>query len=648
MEYAPQGTLRDRHPKGERIPLPTIVSYVDQLASALKFAHDHRIIHRDIKPKNILVHADGTLLVSDFGIAKLLEQSVFLSVQTQVGSPPYMAPEQHKGYPCFASDQYALAVIVYEWICGTRPFQGSREWLAVQHVNTPPPKLRDQLPGLPEAVEHVVLKALAKAPEDRFESIQAFADALREAVEPPPNTIVLSTPIEASKTAPLSSPQQASQVEVASLEPAVQAADSPVSRQPLGTNGSLPTTGWFSPHGQNNLRLTAPNRNKRRILIVALVILVLLVISGVVFRNMFTPIPLATITITPTSQTVQDTYLMQSVNGDSDIATRLVGVRQLTSTKTDTKSVAMTHTQQDAKSATGEITFYNATINVYTVPANTMFQVGNLQIVTDETAVIPAANPPQIGQKAVPAHAVQPGVAGNIAALAISVNPCCGSPSVAAQNKSAFTGGADAVDVNVLKSADVNGVTTADQDILKTAAQNDIQGQKKANENLLGDIGCASPKTTTDVPVDTPIPGGNSASAKVTVSMSCSAQTFDESAVQTIAQNALQLKVSEDPVLGGGYVLAGHVVTQIQPQTQQNGSITFQVIAKGVWFYKWTDTMKQALLKQVKGKLLSDAQSILSKFQGVSNSKIDINNGGNSLPSNENQIEVDIKPVNGL
>ncbi len=211
MEYASGGTLRDRHPKGKRIPLPTIVSYADQLATALQHAHDQHVIHRDIKPENILVHADGTLLVSDFGLAKLLEQSVLLSVQTQVGTPVYMAPEQHKGYPCFASDQYALAIIAYEWICGTRPFQGSREWLAVQHVTVPPPPLRNHLPTLPEAVEHIILQALAKAPEDRFGRIQEFADALREAVQLLPSTVVLDLLAEASDTVPLISSKSSGQ-----------------------------------------------------------------------------------------------------------------------------------------------------------------------------------------------------------------------------------------------------------------------------------------------------------------------------------------------------------------------------------------------------------------------------------------------------
>src|SRR5437762_2739071 len=253
MEYAPEGTLRDRHPKGDRIPLSTIVSYVDQLAAALQYAHDRRVIHRDVKPENILVRADGTLMVSDFGIAKLMEQSVLLSVQTQVGTPLYMAPEQHLGYPCFASDQYALAVVIYEWITGVRPFQGTAVGLAVQHMHTPPLPPRHHLPTLPEAVESVILRALAKAPENRFEHIRGFADALREAVQP---AIALNPPIETRTVVPLISPRQVSELappstksdaslhlptatELGLLQPAIPSVDVsmstlPTQKEPLG------------------------------------------------------------------------------------------------------------------------------------------------------------------------------------------------------------------------------------------------------------------------------------------------------------------------------------------------------------------------------------------------------------------------------
>jgi eukaryotic-like serine/threonine-protein kinase len=183
MEYAANGTLRDRHPKGSQVRLASIVEYVEQIASALQYAHDRRIIHRDVKPENMLLRADGTLLLSDFGIAKIMEQSTLMSVQTQIGTPVYMAPEQHVGRPCFASDQYALAVVVYEWLSGTRPFQGTSFGLAVQHMTMPPTPLLDLLPTLPPSIEQVVFKALSKAPEQRFATIQEFATAFRTVVQ---------------------------------------------------------------------------------------------------------------------------------------------------------------------------------------------------------------------------------------------------------------------------------------------------------------------------------------------------------------------------------------------------------------------------------------------------------------------------------
>src|SRR2546423_329442 len=125
MEYAPGGTLRKRHPKGERLPLPTFVAYVQQVAEALQYAHDQRLIHRDVKPDNLLLGRQGEILLSDFGIALLAHSSRSQRTEDIVGTVSYMAPEQIQGHPCQASDQYALGVIAYEWLSGIRPFCGS-------------------------------------------------------------------------------------------------------------------------------------------------------------------------------------------------------------------------------------------------------------------------------------------------------------------------------------------------------------------------------------------------------------------------------------------------------------------------------------------------------------------------------------------
>src|SRR5579859_5432316 len=141
MEYAAGGTLRTRHPQGERVPLPTIVAYVQQIASALDYAHDHRLVHRDLKPENLLVGSNERLLLSDFGVALPLHQTDSMSVQTIGGTLAYMAPEQIRGKPRAASDQYALAVMVYEWLTGKRPFSGDVAELLGQHLFVQPVSL---------------------------------------------------------------------------------------------------------------------------------------------------------------------------------------------------------------------------------------------------------------------------------------------------------------------------------------------------------------------------------------------------------------------------------------------------------------------------------------------------------------------------
>src|SRR5439155_4179691 len=136
--------------------------YIRQISQALQYAHSHGIIHRDIKPENILFGAHHRLLLGDFGLALLAPSPQLFSTQEMAGTLPYMAPEQLRGKPCFASDQYALGIIVYEWLCGVRPFEGNHWQLAQQHMSALPPPLREKDPSLPEAVESVVLKALAK------------------------------------------------------------------------------------------------------------------------------------------------------------------------------------------------------------------------------------------------------------------------------------------------------------------------------------------------------------------------------------------------------------------------------------------------------------------------------------------------------
>jgi WD40 repeat protein len=180
MDFAPNGTLRQYHPKGIVLRPSVVVPYVKQIAAALQHAHEQKLIHRDVKPENMLLMDQQTVLLSDFGLAVIIQSSRD-RLQTVAGTVTYMAPEQLQGRPSPASDQYALAIVIYEWLSGERLFSGSFIEVATQHVLVPPPSLRSKQPSLSYAIDMVVQKALAKDPEQRFPSVAEFATAFEQA-----------------------------------------------------------------------------------------------------------------------------------------------------------------------------------------------------------------------------------------------------------------------------------------------------------------------------------------------------------------------------------------------------------------------------------------------------------------------------------
>jgi len=234
MSYAPNGSLRERFPRGTCVELAQVISIVQQIAAALDYAHQQKLIHRDVKPENMLVGQHDQVLLSDFGLVLVAQSASSQTANGLAGTIPYMAPEQLQGRVRFASDQYALGVAVYEWLCGERPFNGAFSEIAGQHLLTMPSPLCAKIPGLSPAVEQVVFKALAKDPAGRYENVTAFANALQDACRPPasiysttfvpapvwqaplpPGTVSLSDP----HNAPLAvvTPDQASQWRSGSL-----------------------------------------------------------------------------------------------------------------------------------------------------------------------------------------------------------------------------------------------------------------------------------------------------------------------------------------------------------------------------------------------------------------------------------------------
>ncbi len=182
MDYMP-GSLRQKHPKGVKLLEQVVVSYVKQLAGALQHAHDNGIIHRDVKPENVLLrNKTQELCLTDFGIAVQAQRTQSQTEKDIIGTLPYMSPEHFLGKVKKASDQYSLGIMTYEWFCGTRPFEGDSLSLPYLHIHHAPPSFRERDTVVHPVIEAIVMRALAKRPEERFETIQQFADALEQAI----------------------------------------------------------------------------------------------------------------------------------------------------------------------------------------------------------------------------------------------------------------------------------------------------------------------------------------------------------------------------------------------------------------------------------------------------------------------------------
>lgn len=197
MRFLDAGTLKERIQKG--LTLHEVDELFTQLAEALGYAHEKGIIHRDIKPSNVLVDARGNLFLTDFGIAKLLESSSHLTATGALtGTPAYMSPEQAQGKKVdLRTDIYSLGIVLYEMVTGRVPFEAETPWAVVlKQIQEPLPLPSQVKPDIPFSIERVILKALAKEPEDRFATTAEFLAAWKQAFQEVQRGIITLHPPE--------------------------------------------------------------------------------------------------------------------------------------------------------------------------------------------------------------------------------------------------------------------------------------------------------------------------------------------------------------------------------------------------------------------------------------------------------------------
>jgi serine/threonine protein kinase len=187
MEYLPGGTLKQKL-SGNAMPWREAVQILIPIARALSYAHQQKIVHRDVKPSNILITDSGEPMLSDFGIAKILEADETLDLTgtgVGLGTPEYMSPEQAQGKNVDArSDVYSLGIVLYEMVTGRKPYQADTPYaVVIKHVNEPLPSPGQFVPKFPFAAEKTLLKSLSKLPQDRYQTMGDFTIALEEMLD---------------------------------------------------------------------------------------------------------------------------------------------------------------------------------------------------------------------------------------------------------------------------------------------------------------------------------------------------------------------------------------------------------------------------------------------------------------------------------
>jgi hypothetical protein len=412
-------------------------------------------------------------------------------------------------------------------------------------------------------------------------------------------------------------------------------------------------SGQYTPHyntppprpstRQQKLREFVAKRGR----LLAIILLVVLIPPLIFYGLTILPASAATLTITPISKRLTQTYSIDAVNGTPDAAMHQAPSYLLTfTTPTQTKTVpASGRGHQNATAAKGILTFSQVGQNSNIRTGQTLTGFDGIQIITDQAFSI------NVGQTIdVPAHAVNAGSCCNIGAFdinyqadVIDVLTNQTVTTVFVVNKQSFTGGQDAFDYNFVKQSDIDGVANAFVNQQTKDAQVGVEKQVKSNQQPAADMQCKSnvkPNHKVNDRVDT---------VTVSVSVTCSREYIVPQEIQNAALSAF--KDDAQTKFGNNYLLSGNAVVNVSPTAAElsNGNLTYQVKVDGIWYYHFTDSQQQQIIQNILGKSQSSANDVLIHTPGVSKAAIATSGGiGWALPTSPPGIKFVAVNVPGL
>lgn len=681
--YAANGSLRDRLRRmyPQQLPINETLRILSQVGEAISFAHQQNVIHRDVKPANILFDEKGNTLLADFGIATTLASASIKNINEMTGSAPYMAPEQFQGKISKECDQYALGCIAYELFTGQQPFNAPDfVSMAFKHMTEMPPSPHQFNPNIPPHAANAILKAIAKNRTDRYPSVQAFIQALLDdpnaTMKAPPGFVpvplpspgptgpisnaspyetVLDTGLDKTERAstreytPFPESPPVTPIPVAPITPLPPTYVPPLEPMVLNDTGSIasPPPGTYSGDGRTMVAplatkpvpLQPPPKKRRRLwLIAAILVLLLLLIPGSVaaFYTFAYPAT-ATVTIGLSYKDVKQAFTITAMASNPDSTKNQVsGVFKLTSTKTQNKQgSASGSVSTDAANAGGVLNFINNTncSGLYVVAGSSWGPDNNgISIIVPQQTTLP------IGQVvAASAYATPAGAAGNIPANDISgtdtVSGCTGTVSY---SNSAFGGGVDAGTQTVVQQSDIDSIAKPMTTTLTQAATKDLQSKVQAGQHLIGTPQCSHSAKSDQTS------GATASSFNVTVTVTCTQLALNPQAAQAMAQSMLKSYAQSSP--GPHYTLANTISTTLGTAHVvdiNKGIVTQDITAEGMWAYAFTQADKQRLASFIEGKTAQDAKNLLLNQNGVRTVNIDLYGTflfWNKLPTNINNI----------